>query len=182
MANQFLALLRGINVGGKNLISKEDLKSCFEDLGLTNVRTYIQSGNLLFDSSTKAVGKLTQLVESELKHRFEYPAAAVIIPRANYRKAVANAPRNWGFDEDFKHNALFLLNGTNSQSLLKKLPPPKADIEQVTAEPGVIFWSISKEFQTRTSAMRLASSPEYKKVTVRNHNTVFRLMKMLEES
>ena len=45
---QFLALLRGINVGGKNVISMEELRQCFEDLGFRSVRTYIQSGNILF--------------------------------------------------------------------------------------------------------------------------------------
>ena len=45
---KFLALLRGINVGGKNIIAKDDLRQCFEDLGFESVRTYIQSGNILF--------------------------------------------------------------------------------------------------------------------------------------
>jgi uncharacterized protein (DUF1697 family) len=50
---QYLALLRGINVGGKNIIKMADLKACFESLGFSDVVTYIQSGNVLFKSADK---------------------------------------------------------------------------------------------------------------------------------
>ncbi|NCP46313.1 MAG: DUF1697 domain-containing protein, partial [Flavobacteriales bacterium] len=48
--NQYLALLRGINVGGNNIIKMVDLKACFEKMGFTDVKTYIQSGNVIFTS------------------------------------------------------------------------------------------------------------------------------------
>ena len=65
-AARFLALLRGLNVGGQNVIGKADLIRCFEDLGFDGVRTYIQSGNVLFRSSESGVAALTRAIEGRL--------------------------------------------------------------------------------------------------------------------
>ncbi|MEM7347262.1 MAG: DUF1697 domain-containing protein, partial [Chloroflexota bacterium] len=69
-SSKFLALLRGINVGGRNIISKDELRQAFEALGFTNVRTYIQSGNILFRSQDSDLKQLTQAVTNHLSRRF----------------------------------------------------------------------------------------------------------------
>jgi uncharacterized protein (DUF1697 family) len=56
--NKYLALLRGINVGGNNIIKMVDLKACFEKMGFLDVSTYIQSGNVLFSSPETSLTKL----------------------------------------------------------------------------------------------------------------------------
>ena len=76
---QYLALLRGINVGGNNIIKMADLKACFESLGLTDVVTYIQSGNVIFKSAEKDKAKLTKMIEAGLSKRFNYEARLVVI-------------------------------------------------------------------------------------------------------
>ena len=179
-ASRFLALLRGINVGGKNIIAKEDLQRCFEDLGCTNVRTYIQSGNILFRTAESSVKRLTASVEQGLSDRFSYEAQAVVLSHKKYKSAVQAAPRSWGQDDQQKHNALFTLSGTTPAAVLAQLATPKADIETVTTGPGVIFWSISKQHQTRTTLMKLPKEPVYQQMTIRNHNTVLKLMELFE--
>jgi len=57
---KYIALLRGINVGGNNKVSMTDLRTCFEDIGFTNVRTYINSGNIFFESSETGEAKLVK--------------------------------------------------------------------------------------------------------------------------
>ena len=178
---RFLALLRGINVGGKNVIAKDDLRQCFEDLGYTKVRTYIQSGNILFRSDETSVKKLTAAIESGLSDRFSYQAQAVVLPHRKYKSAVAAAPDGWGTDDQQKHNALFTLNSTTPKKVLAQLATPKPDIETVTAGPGVIFWSASKSQLTKTTMMKLAKEPVYQQMTVRNHNTVFKLLDLFQE-
>lgn len=178
---RFLALLRGINVGGKNIIAKDDLRRCFEDLGFSNVRTYIQSGNILFRSEKSSVKELTAAVEAGLSNRFCYEAQAVILPHRKYKSAVAAAPDGWGTDDEQKHNALFTLNGTTPKKVLAHLVAPKTDIETVTTGPGVIFWSASKSHLTKTTMMKLAKEPVYQQMTIRNHNTVFKLLALFEE-
>ena len=104
---KFLSLLRGINVGGKNIISKEELRQLFEDLGFESVRTYIQSGNILFKSGERSSKKLEKRIEKELSKRFSYDARAVVLSSNQYKSAVDSASENWGKNEQQKHNALF---------------------------------------------------------------------------
>ena len=178
----YLALLRGINVGGKNLIPKDSLRDCFERLGLIGVRTYIQSGNVLFRSSSRTgVTALTEQIEHGLSKRFSYEAKAVVIPESRFRQMVEAAPRDWGRKQDEKHNALFLLAGLTSKTALARLREPKPDIERVSTGPGVVFWSISRAKQTQTTYMRLPQEAVYQRLTIRNANTVLRLLAMLEE-
>ena len=180
-SSRYLALLRGINVGGKNIIAKDDLRRSFEDLGCTNVRTYIQSGNILFRSDETSVKALTAEFEAELSNRFSYEAQVVVFPHRKYKLSVAAAPDGWGTDEQQKHNALFTLSGTTPQKVLAQLPPPKTEIETVTTGPGVIFWSISKRYQTKSTLMKLPRERVYQQMTIRNHNTVFKLLELFED-
>ena len=180
-SKRYLALLRGINVGGKNIIAKDDLRRCFEDLGYANVRTYIQSGNILFRSNKSSVKSLTAEVEAGLSDRFSYQAQAVVVPLRKYKSMVAAAPDGWGTDDDQKHNALFTLSVTTPKKVLQQLSPPKTEIETVTVGPGVIFWSVSKQYQTRATLMKLAKESVYQQMTIRNHNTVFKLLRLFEE-
>ena len=92
--SRFLALLRGINVGGKNIIAKDDLRSCFEDIGLTSVRTYIQSGNILFRSDETSAKKLTTAIEDGLSARFSYKAQAVVLSYRKCKSAIDAAPND----------------------------------------------------------------------------------------
>lgn len=178
---KFLALLRGINVGGKNVIPKDALKQCFEDQGFRSVRTYIQSGNVLFRSERTSVKDLTATIEQALSDRFSYAARSVVLSERRYKAAIGAAPDGWGRNEDQKHNALFTLAGHTPKRAMAQLPSPKEDIERVTAGPGVIFWSVSKQHLTRTAYMKLAAAPIYRQLTIRNHNTVYKLLSLFDE-
>ena len=178
---KFLALLRGVNVGGKNRISQEALRQAFESLGCRNVRTYIHSGNILFRSDKARVKDLAQTIEQELSARFAYAARAVVFPYDTYTSAVDAAPDDWGKNDEQQHNALFLLGDIRPEAVAAQLPPPKKAIETVTTGPRVLFWSVSKRQLTKTTFMKLPIAPVYQHVTVRNHKTVFTLLELFEE-
>ena len=178
---RFLALLRGINVGGKNIVPKDALRKCFEDLGYRSVRTYIQSGNILFRSAETDVTALTDEIEHALSVRFSYDARAVVLSRGSFRTVVESAPEDWGRDDDRMHHALFTLAGAAPDQIFAKLRAPNPEWESVTAGPGVIYWSVSRAHPTRSTWVKLPSAPEYKQVTARNQNTVFRLRELFEE-
>ena len=181
MSERYLALLRGINVGGKNLIGKDDLRRCFEELGFERVRTYIQSGNVLFRTAAADVAELNARVEQGLSDRFAYAARSVVLSYAGYAAALAAAPPAWGEDAACRHNALFTLAGVTPDEVLASLPPAKPDIDTIAAGPGVVFWSAAKDRITRSAFMKLPSLPVYQQVTIRNHNTVRKLAALLEE-
>lgn len=108
---RYLALLRAINVSGRNLIAKDDLRRCFENRGCTAERTYIQSGNILFRADSSGARELTTRVEAALSWQFDYQAQAVVMSHAKYKAAVAAAPAGWGADTARKHYALFPVGG-----------------------------------------------------------------------
>ena len=176
-----LALLRGINVGGRNLISKNQLVDFFAGLGLNDVSTYIQSGNVLFRSTPARIAGLTGEIEQGLEKKFAYPARAVVITEPEYHAMVKSAHRDWGKREDRKHNALFTLSEISPSQVIDELPPPEKGVEKVSRGPGVLFWSADKKRLAETTMMKLSKSRLYKLLTVRNHNTVFKLQQLLND-
>ena len=178
---KFLALLRGINVGGRNLITKDQLQSIFEDLNLTKVRTYIQSGNILFRGGKKSSKILTRAIEKRLSTRLNCVARAAVMSYDEYVSAIESAPSDWGTHALYKHDALFTLDGTTPVDVLAQLPTPKKDIETISIGPGVVFWSTSVEHRTKTTFMKLPAAPVYEQLTIRNHKTVFNLLQLFDE-
>ena len=180
-SERYVALLRGINVGGNNIIAKDDLRRCFEDLGFTKVLTYIQSGNIVFRAAQQGIEDLTAQVETALSERFSYAARAVVLSHTEYRALLAAAPPVWGEDPAYRHNALFALAGTTSAQVLASIAPIKEELETVAAGPGVVFWSAEKKRATRSAFVKLPALPVYQQITIRNHNTVRRIAALLEE-
>ncbi|MBK8781165.1 MAG: DUF1697 domain-containing protein [Anaerolineales bacterium] len=91
---QYLVLLRGINVGGKNIVKMLDLKSSFEGMGFSNVLTYIQSGNVLFESDEKDKAILTTKIEKGLSKRFDFLARVVVV---SHKGTCCHCPRCAGW-------------------------------------------------------------------------------------
>ncbi|PIP95172.1 MAG: hypothetical protein COW78_06965, partial [Bdellovibrio sp. CG22_combo_CG10-13_8_21_14_all_39_27] len=94
-----ICLLRGINVGGKNIIKMSDLKSCFEKMGFEDVETYIQSGNVIF-SSKEANSALTKLIERELLKKFSYKEPILLLSDKKLKTIVSSSPKDFGNDPD----------------------------------------------------------------------------------
>jgi uncharacterized protein (DUF1697 family) len=86
-----LALLRGINVGGKNLLPMKDLATMFSDAGCANVRTYIQSGNVIFETSGSAP-KIAGVLSANIEKRFGYRIPLILRTREQLLKTIAGNP------------------------------------------------------------------------------------------
>lgn len=170
-----------MNVGGKNIIAKEKLCQLFTDLGFENVRTYIQSGNILFRSDKKSTVILVKKIEAALTSRFSYTARAVVLSHEHYKSAMRSAPILWGKDDRQKHNALFTLGNQTPKQVYLKLPHPVQNIESISLGEHVIFWSVSKEKLTKSAFMKLASLQVYQDVTIRNHNTALKLLHLFDD-
>jgi uncharacterized protein (DUF1697 family) len=88
---RYVALLRGINVGGKNLIRMPELRAVFDANGFENVSTYIQSGNVLFDAPGAPAPQLTKRIEKMLAKSFDYVPIVVVRSRKQMRAIVDRA-------------------------------------------------------------------------------------------
>ena len=127
----------------------------------------------------KGVDKLTTEIESALSSQFGYDAKAVVFTHKSYADELNSLPATWGQDETRKHNALFLLEQLKPADVMSQLPAPVEKYEQVILAKSTIFWSASKDDLGKTTIMKLAGLPIYKKMTVRNHRTTFKLLELL---
>ena len=178
--NQYVALLRGINVGGKNLIKMAELKLCFEAQGLENVVTYIQSGNVLFRAD-KTAAVLTPLIEKTLSETFGYQASVVLRSSKQMRSIVERAPAGFGDEPDeYRYDVIFLKEPLTAAAAIQSVPT-REGVDEAHAGTGVLYFSrlISKAAQSQMN--RIISLPIYKSMTIRNWNTTTRLLGMMGE-
>jgi uncharacterized protein (DUF1697 family) len=178
--NKYLALLRGINVGGNNIIKMTDLKSCFEKLGFNNVLTYIQSGNVVFTSDIKDKNKLTKKIEHALTERFNYKALVVVITHRELKKVIDEAPHGFGKDADaFRYDVLFVKEPSRPDDTMKVIST-REGVDRAYAGKSVLYFSrlISKASQSRLT--KIVALPVYKNITIRNWNTTTKLLALME--
>src|SRR5262245_48665985 len=138
--NIFVALLRGVNVGGKNNLSMSALKTNLSKAGFEDVSTYINSGNVLFTGAETDARKLETQIERLLASHHKLECKVVVRSRAEMKKLVESLPASWNGDEEWAHNVMFLRHSIDSKDVLKELAP-KPDIEKVLYRPGAVLWS-----------------------------------------
>lgn len=176
----FLALIRGINVGGNALIKMADLKVALEKCGLRSVQTYIQSGNVIFQSDNPDTQTLTRQIENCIKTSFTINAAVVVFEKERWRRIIQNAPATWGRDKDWKHNLLVLVDSTQISEAMTALGSLKSEIEKVSAGDGVVYQSLLQEKFGQTSSSKIIGTPIYRQMTIRNFNTATKLLEVLD--
>ncbi|HSE31886.1 MAG TPA: DUF1697 domain-containing protein [Pyrinomonadaceae bacterium] len=181
----FVALLRGVNVGGNNMISMSSLKASFEKLGFKDVSTYINSGNILFRSKETDARKLEKNIEQMLSKEYKLDSKVVVKSYSEMAKLFGNMPKNWDGNKDYRFNVMFLRHTVDSEDIVKGLEPNQ-DIEEVVVyRPGALLWSSRLCDMNQTSMAKLGNKKPFQEVTVRNLNTtlkLYELMKKLAES
>jgi uncharacterized protein (DUF1697 family) len=142
----YIAFLRGINVGGKNIIKMDELKSIFESFGFKNVETYIQSGNVIFETSTTNKKTLTQKIEKGLNKELGYEVATFLRTKEEMRALVKHDPfKNIKASDKAKTYVTFLHQTSEvlktSEVLRKKVPffSRKKDVEVIGVREGNVF-------------------------------------------
>jgi len=178
---QYLALLRGINVGGNNIIKMTNLKACFENMGFTDIGTYIQSGNVLFKSAEKDKRKLTNKIEKALSKNFSYKSRLVVVTHQELRKIVDGAPKGFGKDLDkYRCDVLFLKAPLTAREAMKNVST-KEGVDKAYTGKSVLYFSrlISKATQSHLS--KIIALPMYQNMTIRNWNTTTKLLALMEK-
>jgi uncharacterized protein (DUF1697 family) len=178
---QYLALLRGINVGGNNIIKMADLKACFENMGFTDVITYIQSGNILFRSAEKDKTKLTKKIEQRLSERFSYKSRLVIVAYKELKRVVEGAPKGFGAEfEKYRYDVIFLKEPLSASEAMKNVSI-KEGVDSAYAGKSVLYFSrlISKASQSHLT--KVIKLPVYQNMTIRNWNSTTKLLALMEK-
>jgi uncharacterized protein (DUF1697 family) len=178
--NLYVALLRGINVGGSNLIRMPALKTCFEAQGYGDVDTYIQSGNVLFTARRSNQHVLTGEIETALSKMFAYRSRVVVRSFEQMRNVVEAAPKGFGRrPAAYRYDVIFLKHPLTAEEALQSVTA-KPGVDRVLAGDGVLYFSrlISKAAQSHL--IRIVGKPAYQIMTIRNWNTTVRLLELME--
>ena len=175
----YVALLRGINVGGNRIVDMKTLKTVFESVGMTDVRTYINSGNVIFATKLRSRQRIADLLEEAIEKRFGFDVGVLVRSAADLRKIVEAIPTKWTNDAAWKCDVLFLWEDVDRRSILDELGV-KPEIETVRYAPGAVIWGIDRKNVSRSRMPKLVGTALYKRMTVRNCNTARKLLELTE--
>lgn len=175
-----MALLRGINVGGKNPVPMADLRTAFESEGFTAVRTYIQSGNVLF-SSDQPRAELEERIETMLEKRFGMALVVVVRSRRQLRAAIEMAPDGFGTSPDTFHSDVIFLRSPLTPKKAMTVVQVRDGVDQAWPGTGVIYFARLSERRTESRLSRIVGTSEYQQMTVRNWSTASKLGTLIDD-
>lgn len=176
----FVALLRGVNVGGNNMIKMSELKVSFENLGFTAVSTYINSGNIIFKSKEPDPRKLERKIEQMLAKDYDLDSKVVVRNFTEIETLVNNLPPHWNGDSTWRYNVMFLRHTIDSEDIIAELQF-KTGVEHVSYVPGTLLWSAQVTSLNQTSMQKLSSRKIFREMTVRNLNTTKKLCELMKK-
>jgi uncharacterized protein (DUF1697 family) len=177
---RYLALLRGINVGGNNIIKMVDLKACFEKLGFSDVATYIQSGNVLFSAAEQDEEHITHIIERGLAKEFNKHIPVVVVSHARLKATITGAPRGFGAKPDeYRYDVIFLKKPLTVKEAMQGISI-KEGVDQTHAGKGALYFSRLTKKATQSRLSKIVALPMYKNITIRNWNTTTKLLGLME--
>ena len=177
----YLALLRGVNVGGANRVEMARLRTAIERLGFGGVRTYINSGNLMFEDASTDRVMLTARVESAIEEEFGFRVAVLLWTADELARLAASLPEGWAEDESSRCNILFLWPDVDDVGVLDRIPI-NPEVEEVRYLPGAVIWRYDRAKASRSRMTKLVGTPFYRQLSIRNSNTVRKLDELMRPS
>ena len=174
----FIALLRGINVGGKNKMDMKQLKQTFEEVDMRDVVTYINTGNIIFTREGLSKTEIAHILEEAIEKDFGLQIKVVIRSMDEMTKIIKAIPDSWKNDKEMKSDVMFLWDDIDDESVLEHLVI-KPDIDTVKYVPGAILWTVDKKNVTRSGMSKIVGSKVYKQMTVRNVNTTRKIYELM---
>lgn len=175
----YVALLRGINVGGNNKVEMVKLKALFRELGFRNVTSYINSGNIIFEDGSKTQIELEQLIESSMHKNIGFEVKVLVRDRNNILSITKTLPSTWANDQSMKCDVMFLWPNVDKANILDQLPV-NPGVDEVKYTNGTILWHIDRKNATKSGAQKLVGTDLYKNMTIRNVNTVRKIALLMK--
>lgn len=173
---KYVALLRGINVGGSKKVDMKKLKKVFLELGFEGVSTYINSGNVIFSSAARPE---EAAVESSLNKYFGFNIPVVVRAGESIIRLAKILPTGWRNDGEQKTDVLFLrdsYDNKKSLNLIEAVP----GVDNFLYARGAIVWNINRKDYGRSGMNKFIGSELYRNMTARNINTVRKFSDLLK--
>ncbi len=180
---KYVALLRGINVGGNNRVPNAELKAVLESLGFQDVIIYINSGNAVFFSDKEP---RASEVQAALEQHFGFAIPTLVLSGKKIQTIAAAIPSGWTNDtpkpdkSGQKSDVMYLFDDINASDVLEKLGH-KPEVETMIYVDGAVVANISRKNQTKYSLLRIVGTPLYKQMTIRNITTAKKLAELVSE-
>ena len=174
------ALLRGINISGKNKVVMAELKKKIESLMFENVKTYLNSGNVIFSSREENSEKITKQIEEMLKKNYDFKIPVFVLEQEKLKDILEHAPIWWGSDDKMIYdNLIFMIPPLSFKEVFEEIGEAKEGLEKIQNYKDVIFWSFSrKDYQKTNWWPKTANTNVSKKLTIRTANTVRKIVSM----
>lgn len=179
----YAVLLRGINVGGKNKVSMAMLKTALEEMGFENVITYINSGNVVLQSSLEAKA-IAQQIETMLPLQFKLDSSLIkvlALTHKQLRAIVESKPKGFGEQPDIYHSDVIFLMGISENEALKVFSP-REGVDTIWPGKGIIYSQRLSSERTKSRLNKIVGTPAYAAMTIRNWNTTTKLLSLLKPS
>ncbi|MBI4032805.1 DUF1697 domain-containing protein [Candidatus Berkelbacteria bacterium] len=177
---RYVALLRGINVGGKNTISMAGLRQCLEDLGFSSVTTYINSGNVVLVSTQRPAAIQAQ-IEEVLPKTFTLDSTLIkvlVLTRDQLQAVVDQKPKGFGMQPAKYHSDVIFLMGISTKDALSVFSP-REGVDAIWPGNGVIYSQRLSAKRTKSRLNVIMLSPLYQSMTIRNWTTTTKLLTLL---
>jgi uncharacterized protein (DUF1697 family) len=174
-----VALLRGINVGGNRPVKMAKLREVMEALGHEQVRTYINSGNVIFNS--KGAKDPTKAIATGIAKEFGFPVEVLVKDLKAIEKVEQTIPDDWVDDKTMRTYVMFLWDEFDKPDIMDDLPI-REDMDNVIYVEGAIIWQVERKYVTKSGMNKVVSGPLYKAMTIRNANTVRKIASMMREA
>lgn len=168
---KYIALLRGINVGGNSKVEMSRLKKVFESIGFENVSTYINSGNVIFE--TDKGSDVVEKIEKALLETFGFAIRVVVRDIKNIQKLCKEIPLEWTNNDEQKTDILFLWDEFDNKKTIDLIKT--TEVDNLKYIDGAIVWNIKRKDQNKSGMKKFIGTVVYKNMTARNVNTVRKL-------
>jgi uncharacterized protein (DUF1697 family) len=180
--NIYVILIRGINVGGKNNVPMLALRKCLEEQGFASISTYIASGNVVLKSD-KPANEIKDQLETILPQNFKLDGGFVKVLALTYNQLQAivdHKPRGFGEQPEKYHTDVIFLMGIDSAQAMPVFDP-REGVDNIWPGDGVIYSQRVSVLRTKSRLNKIMGTPAYKSMTIRNWNTVTKLLEILKE-
>jgi uncharacterized protein (DUF1697 family) len=174
---RYVALIRGINVGGRNKVAMADLRAALEEAGFDDVRTYIQSGNVLFRSGAPRAS-LEATIEAALERRFGVPLVVVVRSHAQLRSIVAKAPEGFGGPDH--HCDVIFLRAPLTPRAAMAVVREREGVDRSWTGTGVLYVARLSARRTQSKMSSIVGTPAYAQMTIRSWATTTKLLALLD--
>jgi uncharacterized protein (DUF1697 family) len=178
-STRYIALLRGINVGGNNIIKMTSLKKVFEECGYGHVTTYIQSGNVIFDADGDSMQTVTDTIERVLSKVFHYKSKVVVLSKDQLNRVLAEVPSEWKNRDDMRRYIAFTREPLSAKDILSEVKL-KEGVDTAKTGTGVLYMSTLLGGITKSGFTKLIGTKVYKEITIRNYNTALNILLRME--